>query len=213
MSLRHVGVDGCRAGWLAATLDGHVSVHAGFRDVLAAFPSDAVLAVDMPIGLLDEGPTGDRACDKAARRLLGPRRGSVFPPPLRGRLAARERPPEMGVQSWNLLPRIRQVDEAMTPALQARVVEAHPELVFSVLAGAPMAQPKRAAEGRRGRRALLENVARVPARPPKGAALDDVLDALALAWAARRVAEGRSLRVPEGDPPRDSTGLRMEIHA
>ena len=215
--MRAVGVDGCRGGWLAVPLEGgEATVHPTFADLLRAEP-DATLAVDVPIGLLDEGRTGDRACDKEARRLLGwPRRASVFPPPLRHRLAQTRRPPEMSVQSFNILPKIREVDALMTPALQARCVEAHPELAFATLAGRPMRHPKRRAEGNAERRRAL---ALVPGRPfarlptvPRGAAMDDLLDACALAWTARRVAEGLSLRVP-GPPPVDSRGLRMEIHA
>lgn len=211
-----VGVDGCRGGWLAVPLDGGPAVvHATFADLLRAQPR-ATLAVDVPIGLLDEGATGDRACDREARRLLGPRRASVFPPPLRPRLDAAARPPEMSVQSFHILPKVREVDALLSPALQARVVEAHPELAFTLLAGRPMRHRKRAPEGARERRRALS---RVPGRPfarlpeaPRGAARDDVLDACVLAWTAARVAAGTSLRVPAA-PPVDSRGLRMEIHA
>jgi len=49
-------------------------------------PDLAYLAIDIPIGLLD----GSRACDKAARKLLGwPRRNSVFSPPCRAALSAK----------------------------------------------------------------------------------------------------------------------------
>lgn len=209
--MRAVGVDGCRGGWVAATGDGEVRVHASFEDLLRAEP-DAFLAVDVPIGLRSGGATGDRLCDKEARRRLGARRGSVFPPPLRHRLGAAERPPEMSVQSFRILPRIAEVDARMTPALQARVVEAHPELAFSLLAGAPLRHPKRKPEGAQERRALLARVGRVPAALPRGAAWDDVLDACILAWTAARAARGESLRLPSA-PPVDSRGLRMEIHA
>ena len=213
--MRAVGVDGCRGGWVAVALDGGAPVvHATFADLLRA-EARAPLAVDVPIGLLSEGATGDRACDKEARRLLGPRRASVFPPPLRHRLDAARSPPWMSVQSFNILPKVREVDALMSPALQARCVEAHPELAFAALAGRPMRHPKRTAEGKRERRRALGLVpgrpfARVGA-PPRGAGVDDVLDACALAWTAARVAEGASLRV--GAAPVDSRGLRMEIHA
>jgi len=53
-------------------------------------PDDlAVLAIDIPIGLLD----GPRACDKAARKLLGqPRGSSVFPALSRPALGAQTYP-------------------------------------------------------------------------------------------------------------------------
>jgi predicted RNase H-like nuclease len=38
-----------------------------------------IIAVDVPIGLLDAYEVGGRACDRAARKLLGvPRASSVF---------------------------------------------------------------------------------------------------------------------------------------
>ena len=40
-----------------------------------------LLLVDIPIGLPETG--AERACDLMARRLLGPRKSSVFPVPVR----------------------------------------------------------------------------------------------------------------------------------
>src|SRR3989442_13288566 len=77
------GVDGCRAGWLCVRLqDGVVEgeVFATFKQLLALLEASSVIAVDIPIGL----PTsGERACDRMARQLLGaPRASSVFPAPI-----------------------------------------------------------------------------------------------------------------------------------
>jgi predicted RNase H-like nuclease len=53
------GVDGCRAGWVV--VHGHRAVvRATFADVMAALPDDTVVAVDMPIGLVDEHQPGGR---------------------------------------------------------------------------------------------------------------------------------------------------------
>jgi len=49
----------------------------------------------------------------------------------------------------------------------------------------------------------------VPSRLP-GAAEDDLLDAGAACWGARRVATGTAVRVPQPAPV-DRRGLRMEI--
>ena len=49
-----------------------------------AVPDVEVVAIDMPIGLSDDGA---RACDVAARRLLGRAGSSVFPTPVRAVLA------------------------------------------------------------------------------------------------------------------------------
>ena len=60
-----------------------------FRQVLDLEPKPSVVAVDMPIGLLEEPSSGGRECDKEARRLLGtPRRSSVFTPPTKPALAS-----------------------------------------------------------------------------------------------------------------------------
>lgn len=215
-----VGVDGCRGGWIAVTWDGEEDVRAQVGPHLAqlalcvasAPEADSLVAVDMPIGLLDAPAAGGRACDRAARALLGARARSVFSPPTRAALAAArfEDAPGISLQCWNIVPRIRELDAWITPALQARVVEAHPELAFARMAGAPMRHAKRSREGAVERRAWLAR-AGVPVPPrPRGAAEDDLLDACALAWTARRVALGSALRVPRA-PPVDARGLRMEI--
>ena len=160
--------------------------------------------VDIPIGLLDSGP---RACDIEARQLLGPRRSSVFPAPSRALLAATAYRGQCSVQLWNILAKIREVDVAMTPRLQRRVREAHPECSFCLLRGAPLPEPKKTARGLSMRKSLLRPFfGRLEAIP--GAALDDVLDAHALLWSARRVAAGQGLAL---GGERDARGLRCEI--
>src|SRR5437870_9194642 len=84
------GVDGCRAGWVCfkvevTSLATSVEV-IELPSLLKNRLSDlACLAIDIPIGLLD----GSRACDKAARKLLGQPRGtSVFAAPCRTALHA-----------------------------------------------------------------------------------------------------------------------------
>jgi predicted RNase H-like nuclease len=83
------GVDGCRAGWVAAVQDlempGAIEVYVFGTFAGVADPGFALLAVDIPIGLPDSGP---RAADLEARRLLGARRSSVFPAPIRPVLRA-----------------------------------------------------------------------------------------------------------------------------
>lgn len=166
----------------------------------------AVVGVDMPIGL---PAVGARVCDIESRRRLGPRRASVFPAPRRSLLATERWTPGLGLnkQTFNLLPKIRELDALVTPALQSRVVEVHPELAFTAMAGAPMRWPKRTAPGRAERLAAL-GLARPPVRPA-GAAPDDVLDALAVLWSAQRIARAAGERV--GDGARDARGLLMEI--
>jgi predicted RNase H-like nuclease len=177
-----------------------------FAEVVA-LGVDAI-AVDMPIGLLDAGP---RSCDVEVRRRLGPRRSSVFPAPLRPMLAARTYADALAIaglskQAYHLIPKVREVDDVMTPARQRWIGEAHPELGFARLLGSPCVAPKRTPLGRAERRAVVE----VPLdRPPRGAAWDDVLDACVLVHTARRIRSGAVERIGGGEI--DARGLRCEI--
>ena len=215
------GVDGCRRGWVAAVgrVDGRgaptVSVVSWFGELVASVERGELVAVavDIPIGLPARGP---RRCDVEARRRLGPRRSSVFPAPVRAALGsatwedanARSRAVDgkgLAHQVFNLLPKIHEVDGLISPSSQARVVEAHPELCFASIAGTPLLHPKRTAAGRAARTAL---VGVAPASLP-GAAADDVLDAHAVLWTARRLTTGDEERLGGGE--RDERGLLMEI--
>jgi predicted RNase H-like nuclease len=177
-----------------------VVVVPSFAEVLRLV--DGMVAVDMPIGLPDQ--PGPRACDRAARRLLGPRRSSVFPAPSRAHLAAASFGDVGGlsIQAWNLVPKVREVDAAWEP----RVREVGPEVSFAAMAGAPMAHPKRTAAGRDERLAALGR-AEAPRVP--GARPDDVLDALACAWTAARIAAGTAVAHTDGSV--DGLGRPMTL--
>lgn len=220
-----VGVDGCRAGWVAvagAPAGGplEAAVLRSFGEVAAWAAEAAVVAVDIPIGLPATGP---RAADREARGRLGRRRASVFDAPVRVVLDASDHAEAnvrsravsgrgLSAQSWALVPRIAEVDRFLAdrPAWRSRVREAHPELAFALMAGEPARHAKRTGEGASERRRLVEcHVGAVPRRPP-GAATDDLLDACALVWTARRILAGRALTLGGGV---DSRGLPMVIHA
>lgn len=227
------GVDGARGGWICALWDGGGPPRLRRLDYLGALftlaEAPAFTCLDMPIGLSEVATPGGRRCDRAARQRLaaaGGRPSSVFSPPARPALAAtthaeasaRNRAtgpgaPGLSIQAFHLFPLLRQVDETITPARQERVVEAHPELAFARLAGGVAPPPKRSAEGRARRRALLALVGlTLPQALPRdlGAAWDDVLDACVLAWLAREIIAGRGVKMPQA-PDVDARGLRMEI--
>src|SRR2546422_9712633 len=84
----------------------------------------------------------------------------------------------------------------MTPRLQRRVREAHPEVSFALLNGAPLLFAKKSADGEAERRGLLNPIFG-EIRGVPGAARDDVLDAYALLWSARRARRGKA-RGPAG---------------
>jgi predicted RNase H-like nuclease len=229
------GVDGCRAGWFVVlahplTRDAQehqVTVCARFDEVLALLPTSTVSAVDIPIGLLAERQPGGRDCDRCARRLLGRRASSVFTPPPRPLLDATHyaqvRRHGLSIQAFNILPKIREVDRVITPALQQHVYEAHPELAFQALAGHPLQDRKKTVAGREERLRVLENIPSplfhgiraaferiLHACKRTDVAPDDILDAYVLMWTALRIWRAQAQWVPRV-PPYDARGLRMEI--
>jgi predicted RNase H-like nuclease len=231
MAIEAVGVDGCRGGWIAVAYDPvartlTAQVHPDFATLLAASPEMAAIGVDIPIGL---SFGGTRRCDVEARRVLGPRRSSVFPAPDRrllecadyaGALTRARALTGKGIswQAFNIFAKVKEVDRVITPELQRRVIEVHPEVSFWALnGGRPMPHPKKRPEGfAERRRALAEAFdLTIPDRAEArllapGAAPDDLLDAIAVAWTARRWATGMARSLPPS-PERDERGLRMEI--
>jgi predicted RNase H-like nuclease len=229
---RLLGGDGCRAGWLVvgARLDpsGEFGQLSWSLELEAASFIDAdLVAIDMPMGLAADGP---RPCDQQARALLGPRRSSVFPSPVRAALGAVDYREacnlsfaasgrKLSKQAYNLLPKIRQLDQLLlaNPGRSDRVHEVHPELAFSQWnGGEPMAHGKKIAAGAAQRQALVE--AQFPGlalKIRKGVAKsqladDDILDAIACLWSARRLFRQGAL-VLGGE--RDGCGLPMRISA
>lgn len=228
--MRVLGLDGCRAGWFTVTLapeSGELTatLAANWSELVTEQGSAAMVAVDMPIGLADAGPRG---CDVAARELLPRgRKSSIFPAPRRYMLdcgswveaQAEGRHREgcgLSKQSWNILPKIRELDAALGPADQERVREAHPELIFHHLNDWEPLPGKRSSEGREARLGLLEasGITGVEGLlnlfPRAQVQPDDVIDAAACALAARRMLLGEAVCLPE-NPSRDARGLSMEI--
>ncbi|MGH3341850.1 MAG: DUF429 domain-containing protein [Carbonactinosporaceae bacterium] len=217
-----LGVDGCRGGWLGARVADRRHVRwLALPDADAVLAVDAVVTgIDIPIGLPD---AERRACDVAARARLGPRRSAVFPAPVRAVLDATSYPDACrrsraarGVavsrQTWNIVPRIADVDAALQarPRVHERVVEVHPELSFRMLAGVPLAAKHTAAGAAL---ACWLDVAAALRDLPPGAPRPDALDALAAAWSAQRWLQGAAVRLPAAEVGRDRVGHPMRIVA
>jgi predicted RNase H-like nuclease len=149
---------------------------------------------------------------------------TVFPAPVRPVLHCRShaealemlrgrRHTLMSAQAFGLVKKIKAIDDVLMPAMQDRVVEAHPELAFRRLAGIPRMPRKKTAAGvgvrlealRRWLPSMDLALTRVPAPVP----IDDALDALACAWTAQQMLAGRFVRL--GDGERDMRGLLMQI--
>jgi predicted RNase H-like nuclease len=236
------GVDGCAGGWIAAFVrpsgaEARLRTLTRFADVLAADERPLVIAVDMPIGLPERTGLGGRAAENRVRPLLGARQSSVFSVPSRAAiyagtyaeacriaLATSGPPRKVSKQLFNIVPKIREVDEALRamPAGPQIVFEVHPEVAFWRLNGErALSEPKKVKSrpyepGLALRRGLLLAAGlpkeTVHAPPPKRAAPDDLLDALACAAIARRIHAGLARPFPD-PPPRDAYRLPMAIWA
>jgi predicted RNase H-like nuclease len=228
-----VGVDGCRDGWLFIVEAG-ASLRSGCAataaDLLEGLPENATIAIDVPIGLPD---AGHREADRAARLLLGhPRGSSVFSAPVRACLDARSYEEacrlhfeadgrKLSRQAFGILPKIREVDRLLDerPGLQSRLREVHPEVSFALWnGGRPMSHRKSTALGKEERETPIES--EWPGALSHMRTLlkgvrysrDDLLDAFAALWTARRIASGEARSLP-AVPATDAMGLRMEILA
>lgn len=235
------GADGCRSGWAVVFWDlnraekPHLTVKAGFREILEAPEAPEIIAVDMPIGLPERSGRGGRAAEQAARPRLGRRQSSVFSVPARAAvkcddyreacsqaLAHSDPPRKVSKQCFNLFPKIREIDALMTSELESRVYEVHPELSFWRLNGErAMSLPKKVkgAAHRPGlaeRRDLLCGFGFEPeffdSERPRGVSADDLIDAAVNTLIAERIVRGEAESFP-ADPPRDAKGLRIAIWA
>ena len=212
------GLDGCRAGWVVATRAG-VEVVDSIAGVLEQ--RHRSVGVDMPIGLPRDG---DRAADRAARRFLSPRASTIFSTPARAVLGAADYADacarsadatgkKISLQSWHIMPKIAELDAALSPADEDRVVEVHPECSFAEMNGGAPLVSKHTVEGRAVRTALLERVFGQIPSTPRGATRDDVLDAYAVLWTAERFAAGLHRELAGEVGQRDQRGLLMRIVA
>ena len=222
------GVDGCPGGWVCFLVDIHsMSTSVQVIDLPVWLrnrpPGLACVGIDIPIGLLD----GPRACDIAARKLLGARRGSsVFPTPCRVAVRAGSYEKASAVnrsttgrslsrQAWGIAPKIRQVDDAITSSCQQWAFEVHPEISFWNLNGKnPMKFKKKSKEGKAERLLLLRTPfpgidLHLQTRPHHVGA-DDLLDAAAAAWTALRYRAGNAESVCNAE--HDDKGLTATIY-
>jgi predicted RNase H-like nuclease len=163
------GVDGCRAGWIVAFDQAgeqpEIAIFRRFADLVDHLPADAVIAVDMPIGLPDHC-SGGRGPEKLVRPLLGMRQSSAFSIPSRAAVYAADGSPShasgnddgwvaahrqasaaarrtstpprgVSIQAFGLFAKIRELDALLREhrGLHGRVIESHPELCFWRLNG------------------------------------------------------------------------------
>ena len=206
-----VGIDACRSGWIIASVAGAVVTPSLSLDRFGC------IGVDMPIGLSDDAP---RQCDVEARRYLGRAGSSVFPAPPRAALGratyadaleAARAATGRGIsrQTYNIMAKVAELDAVIGPDDADRIVEVHPECSFALLNGGVPLPSKKTADGRELRRNLLAAHFDIPSHAPRGAAIDDLLDAYAVLWSTQRFGRGEHRLF--GDGRRDERGIEMRI--
>jgi predicted RNase H-like nuclease len=191
--------------------------------------TDALVLIDMPIGLKETGPC-ERQCDRAARKLLKKRGSSIFPAPCRQSLAEKEylaasdlnqavTGRRLSLQSYYIMPKIRELDRFMRDTgRRLDIREFHPELGFLALNRfVPLTYSKKNRSGQEERLEILSGYApfssAILSKAKKRllrnqAGVDDILDALCGAVAASFKDHLVFLpAVPETDP----LGLPMQI--
>ena len=204
--MTYIGIDGCKAGWLAwIAQHGKVryEIHASLDALFTSFDDLALSLIDMPIGYASkEHP--DRLCDKAARALLKERRSSVFSMPCREaifaadygsacEINARKVGKKLSKQTWMIAPKIRELDKFVRANAQLPIRESHPEVVFAAIAGQPMQYSKKTRQGQLERLGLINSLCpewlseltqAIASTPKKVAEADDFIDAFVLLLAA-----------------------------
>ena len=219
------GVTPCRGGWLVAgaKLQGTIFSPedpvrmATFIEVVDQRPPYSIVALNAPVGGLNEAKVGGRTCDREVRHMLGRRGAAVKSAPVQ--VSTRQEvdllPIHLDAVSQTLLPRYQEVANEMAPFRQRTFYEVNAELSFYELnKNVPMRWPKNTEEGRAERRALLEatlpGARRIVEAEVPGASPAHLLDVAAILWTARRIFARAGVRVPS-DPEWDEQGLRMEI--
>ena len=234
--MKTLGIDGCRAGWIAISLDDE---SAGYwllesdQQLKEYFEEFDRIFIDVPIGLTEEEYV--RECDDELRDILGPNyQASVFNPPIRPALYSPTYAEasmtsyeitgkKISTQAWNITPNIKTVDQFLQSdeELKDKVFESHPELLFRILNGNnSILQKKATKKGLRHRLKLLKDRSEYADdffRDIKEEYRrnqvdeDDIVDAMVLGWFALQSTENEMQTLPE-NPPTDSAGLPMAIH-
>ncbi len=150
----YLGIDGCKAGWIAIGLSENGSYEADYVQDISTFWSKygdnaTRVLIDMPIGLSSDKE--GRLTEASARKILKGRRSSVFSVPSRKAISFgatvdfanshfkdacdinREiEGKAFSIQSWNISAKIHELDTFLrdNPHTQNIITESHPEVLF-----------------------------------------------------------------------------------
>ena len=213
-----IGIDGCKRGWFSVWQNPDDSIQSSIFSTLNHlkdfFNDEAhlIIGIDMPVVLSDFIP---READQLARKLLSKKASSVFTAPTPEML---EQPnyerasyvskrlfgKSMSLQSWYLFPKIKDVQTIIHDA-HINLYEIHPELSFRAMNQEEVIlESKKSKEGFEIRSALLrrhfesfdfESIRNL--YPRKDVMDNDILDAMAVLWSARRIKANEASFLPK----------------
>jgi predicted RNase H-like nuclease len=213
-----IGIDGCKSGWFSVWQNPDDSIQSSIFSTLNHlkdfFNDEAhlIIGIDMPVVLSDFIP---READQLARKLLSKKASSVFTAPTPEML---EQPnyerasyvskrlfgKSMSLQSWYLFPKIKDVQTIIHDA-HISLYEIHPELSFRAMNHEEVIlESKKSKEGFEIRNALLRrhfesfNFESIRNLYPRKDVMDnDILDAMAVLWSARRIKANEASFLPK----------------
>lgn len=213
-----IGIDGCKSGWFSVWENQdksiHSSVFSNLNELKNFFKNESqlILGIDMPVVLSEVIP---RQADQLARKLLSKKASSVFTAPTPEMLnqpnyekaslvSKRLFGKSMSLQSWYLFPKIKDV-QTMIHHEDMQIYEIHPELSFRAMNNEQVIlESKKTQEGFALRNALLsmhfknfifEDIRNQHAR--KDVMDNDILDALAVLWSAKRIQSNQASYLPQ----------------
>ena len=213
-----IGIDGCKSGWFSVWENQdksiHSSVFSNLNELKNFFKNESqlIVGIDMPVVLSEVIP---RQADQLARKLLSKKASSVFTAPTpemldqpnyeKASLVSKKLfGKSMSLQSWYLFPKIKDV-QTMIHHEDMQIYEIHPELSFRAMNNEQVIlESKKSPEGFAIRNSLLtmhfknfifEEIRRQYAR--KDVMDNDILDALAVLWSAKRIQSNQASFLPQ----------------
>ena len=213
-----IGIDGCKSGWFSVWENQdksiHSSVFSNLNELKNFFKNESqlIVGIDMPVVLSEVIP---RQADQLARKLLSKKASSVFTAPTpemldqpnyeKASLVSKKHfGKSMSLQSWYLFPKIKDV-QTMIHHEDMQIYEIHPELSFRAMNNEQVIlESKKSPEGFAIRNSLLsmhfenfifEEIRRQYAR--KDVMDNDILDALAVLWSAKRIQSNQASFLPQ----------------
>ena len=225
-----LGIDGSKNGWVGVKQNAKREDFSEiiFKEKLIDFLSTDIklIIIDMPVGLDKNIQQGGRLVDKEARKKLLKRKSSIFNAPIRDVLKAKSydeantisKSKGLGIskQSWNLVPKINELDQILQIKIRPQIYESHPELCFQTMNDGELKFSKKEKLGIKERRNILtkngfdKKFLDRNLKKNKNFHSDDFLDACALSWTAKRIMNEKNINLPE-DPKKDELGIIMQM--